>query len=132
MSIKVKGLDGREYSWNLVSYLNNNRNPSSLHLEARELLHTKYPFDQILEEVNLPGSNLIADFYIHSKKMIVEVHGQQHYKYNAHFFKTRGDFLQAQKRDKEKVRWAELNGITLVALPYNERENWERIIDERH
>jgi len=131
MSIKVRGLDGREYSWNLVNYLSNNRSPSSLHIKAREILHQLFPFDKILEEVSLPGTQLYADFYIHSKKLIIEVHGEQHYKFNPFFFKDKKSFALAQKRDRDKKSWAELNGITLVELPYNAQEKWESIINDR-
>ena len=130
--MKVLGLDGKQYSWNLAQYTSNNRNVSQLHSKARALLQEMYPMDAILEELLLPGTRLFADFYIHRLKMIVEVHGEQHYKYNAHFFSSKRDFLEAKKRDQDKKNWAELNGITLVELPFNEQKNWETIINERY
>jgi hypothetical protein len=130
--MKVLGLDGKTYSWNLAQYTSNNRNVSSLHSKARALLQQMYPMDAILEEVALPGTRLFADFYINRIKMIVEVHGEQHYKYNAHFFNSQKDFLQAKKRDQDKKNWAKLNGISLVELPFNEQNKWESIINERH
>lgn len=130
--MKVLGLDGKQHSWNLAQYTSNNRNVSQLHSKARALLQQMYPMDAILEEVLLPGTRLFADFYIHRLKMMVEVHGEQHYKYNTHFFSSKRDFLEAKKRDQDKKNWAELNGITLVELPFNEQKNWETIINERY
>ncbi len=133
--MKVRGLDGREYPWNLTGRRVNadDRRPrSKLHLAARQLLTDKYPVSPILEEVPLPGSgSLTADFYIPHRKMIVEVHGEQHYKYNKHFHGDKANFLAACKRDADKARWCEMNNILYVALPYSEDVDvWERIISE--
>lgn len=132
MSHKVLGLDGKTYNWNLVKYTTNNHNPSSLHIKAREILKKLYPFDAILEEVALPGSTLIADFYIHRIKTVIEVHGEQHYTYNNFFFKDKKSFLQASQRDKQKQQWCEINSITYIELPYNKIEEWEWIISQKN
>ena len=36
-------------------------------------------------------------------------------------------FLKAQKKDREKVEWCELNNIKLIELPYNEStDEWTK------
>ena len=133
--MKVKGLNGRSYAWTLRGHMpaaTGGPKKSSLHMTARTLLRTLYPFDNVYEEVSLPGSDgLTADFVIPTKKMLVEVHGEQHYKYNAFFHATALDFIESKKRDARKREWADLNGLTFVELPYNESvDQWlNRIIN---
>lgn len=122
--MRVKGLDGREYPWNLRGLQparDDARARSSYHLAARQLLQRLFPTTPILEEVPLPGSDgLRADFYLPMEKLIVEVHGEQHYKYVPHFHGDRLGFLAAKRRDASKETWCDLNGLRFVALPYSE------------
>lgn len=131
---KTRGLDGKEYTWNLSMYTNNAREHcSSIHLRARELLKSFFPCDVILEEVPLPGSRLFADFYIHNKRLMVEAQGEQHYEANNFFHKTNMQFYKGVYRDRKKAEWCELNNIILVTLPYNEGDNeWRERIKEAY
>lgn len=129
--MKFKGLDGQEYAVTLVD--KQRGAVSSYHERARHLLTKLYPFDKFFEEVTLPGSKteknkvLYADFYCHSKKLMIEVQGEQHGKFNSFFYSSKLDFLKAQARDKNKKQWCTVNGITLVELPYNESdEQWTK------
>jgi hypothetical protein len=133
--MRVKGLDGREYPWNLTGLMVNGddtRPRSSLHLTARKLLTDMFPVSPILEEVPLPGTgNLRADFYLPHKKMMIEVHGEQHYSYNKHFHGSKTNFLAACKRDADKKTWCNINNIKYISLPYNEDVDvWRSIISE--
>ena len=99
--MKVFGLDGREHNWNLTKskYRFGKKNCSKNHKKARSFLKNLFPHDIILEEVTLPGSvttsrkkPLYADFFLPSQKLLVEVHGEQHYTYNNFFYKTKQEF----------------------------------------
>lgn len=125
--MKCIGLDGRSYNLH-VERVEFRENESKLHTTARQIIKEIFPCDTILEEVRLPGSKLIADFLIFRPKLIIEVHGQQHYKYNSHFFNNKIDFLSAQKRDRDKIQWAEINNMRLIELPYNAMDDWRDII----
>jgi hypothetical protein len=132
--MKVKGLDGREYSWGIAS--KPRKNVSKHHLRARELLKKIYPCDVIAEELPLPGTKtsqnraLFADFYLHTRRIMVEVQGEQHSKYVAHFHNMdKRNFHKGKMRDATKREWCLLNNITLITLPYNEDEKqWENRI----
>lgn len=137
--MKIVGLNGREYTWNLTAYdifNDDKRKRSKYHLRARSLLKEIYSSYRILEEVKLPGSTelhrksvLYLDFYIPTLKRGFEVHGQQHYEYCSFFHKSMADFIKSQARDDDKTRWCELNGITLTILKYSESENeWRQRI----
>lgn len=133
--MKIKGLDGKTYSWTFYGqtvYAEDDRQRSSLHLRARMLLKELYPVDRVLEEVHLPGSgNLYADFWLPLRKKIIEVHGEQHYKYIPFFHGNYLNFVNAKTNDKNKELWCSINEITLVELPFNESdEQWKsRIIN---
>ncbi len=133
MNRKVVGLDGRSYPWRLAGHLpdgDDERPRSSFHLAARALLKAVFPLEQILEEIALPGSGyLSADFFLPHWNLVVEVHGQQHYCFSKLFHRDRNDFLAGKVRDRVKREWCELNGITLVELPYNEDlDEWRKRI----
>jgi hypothetical protein len=133
--MKIKGLDGREYSLNFVE--KRRGKVSQYHENARTLLLELFPFDKIYEEVGLPGSatskngQLTVDFFIPSKLLIIEVQGQQHEQYNSFFYPNRLDFFKAQARDRTKKEWCEINGLTLIELPYDKSNEWASTVKNR-
>lgn len=137
--MRVKGINGKEYTWNLSGYdvfNDDQRRRSKYHLKARNLLKEIYNSYRILEEVKLPGSTalnrksvLYLDFYIPSIMMGIEVHGQQHYEYSEFFHKSKANFLKAKARDEDKIDWCNLNNINLIVLKYSESEDeWRQRI----
>jgi len=81
-----------------------------------------YNLDYILEEFPCFGEGLFLDFFLPRRKIAVEVHGSQHFKYNKFFHATRADFIKQQKNDVRKQKWCELNDITLVVITHGEEE----------
>lgn len=125
MLVKVKGFDGRSHNLDLRNSepIGETRPRSSHHLEARKLLAQLFPADKRLEEIYLPGSGgLYVDFFLPNRAIMVEVHGEQHYKFNSFFHKTRLDFFKQLERDGKKEEWCELNNFTLIILPH-----WESV-----
>lgn len=137
--MKVVGINGKEYVWNLTGYdvfNDDKRKRSKFHIRARGLLKELFNSYRILEEVKLPGSTelhrksvLYLDFYIPSIKLAIEVHGQQHYEFCPFFHKSKADFLKGKARDEDKIAWCELNDIRLVTLKYTESDDeWRQRI----
>jgi hypothetical protein len=123
----VIGLDGEAHKMNIKSRTCDDGGKSKIHLAARALIKEIYPYDTIREEVTLPGTktqfnklNLIADFFLPMRSIIVEVQGAQHSKFNSHFYKNKMSFLKAKSRDNIKRMWCELNSFKLIELCYNE------------
>lgn len=126
---KVKGLDGREYHWNLTGHMiseNDLRPRSSYHLRCRILLKRIFPVSPICEEVSLPGTRKqTIDFYLPHQRIGIEVQGEQHYSMISHFHKNKKAFIEAQKLDVEKARWCEINNVRYIALAhYDSDERW--------
>ena len=109
---------------------------SKLHLAARELLIQLFPTVQVMEEVLVPLTRYekgYFDCYINTLKLVVEVHGQQHYKFNSLFHSSAQDFVNQKKKDRRKQEWCEYNNITYVELPYNEAtDKWKLRIQQRN
>ena len=76
----------------------------------------------------LLGTGLIADFFIPDIKVMVEIHGAQHYSFIKHFHKTKAGFIRSQKRDRLKKEWCELNDIIYVELPFDKKDEWATIL----
>lgn len=133
--MKILGLDGKEHSW-IPSNNTIEAKRSSLHEKAVLLLKEKFPFCNIIEEVVLAGTKtkfrnttLKADFFIPAKNLVVEVHGEQHFKYNNFFFNNKMEFFKAQSRDRDKKEWCEINNFHLIELLYSESiEEWKKKI----
>jgi hypothetical protein len=132
--MKVIGFDGRSYKIKLPKY--QRAACSKYHKKAKEIITQIFPFEPIHEEVVLPGSkcrftgSLYADFFLPNQIMIVEVHGEQHYKYLPFFHSSKLDFMKSQKRDKQKIEWCNLNNIKIVILPYNKESEWKNLLKE--
>lgn len=121
----IKDLDGNTINWLLTGHIAKGKilNKSSFHLQARSLISQTYPTMQILEEVPIQirkGETLYLDFYVPLKKICLEVHGEQHYKFIPFYHSTVLNFMRSQKRDREKKEWCETNNIEYIELPFNE------------
>jgi len=135
--MRVTGLDGKEHTWNPSSSESSSVQKSNLHKKAKKVLDIAFPYDRILEEISLVGTNtairrgtLRADFFVPNRNLIVEVHGEQHFKFNNFFFKDKLSFFKATARDRDKQEWCKINDIRLVEFNYNEDiDEWRRKIE---
>lgn len=110
---------------------NDKRQRSSLHVRCRELLRIMYPTQPILEEVPIPNMGLTCDFYLPFRKVVLECHGEQHYKFTPHFHKDRRGFAQSSARDMRKIEWCHMNNISVVVLPFSESDDeWRKRIED--
>lgn len=127
--MKVVDTHGNTHSWSLVGHkikANETKPRSSLHLTARNLIREEFPTDSVLEEVGLAGEQLFFDFYIPRRKLAIEVHGEQHYKFIKYFHGDLLGFQTAQRNDERKATWCQLNNIILIILPFNEsQDEWQ-------
>lgn len=133
----IKDLEGNSHKWQLTGNMayGKSENKSTLHLRTRKILKDLFPTLQILEEVAIPlrkAETLYLDFYMPLTRVCVEAHGEQHYKFIAHYHNNPLGFVRHKKRDKEKAEWCKINGIRLIELPFDENdEEWiKRILND--
>jgi hypothetical protein len=127
-------MDGRSHIINFENDTKECSNQSTLHLKAREIIKKCLPFCTVYEEVMLNGctknkSTLVADFFIPQLLILIEVHGQQHYKFTPYFHKTEAEFKLYVENDVVKKEWCTLNNISYIELPYNRIKEWKEIIN---
>lgn len=118
-------LDGHSHHWQLIGHSAKGKvnHRSSLHLKARDLIHSFFPTLQVLEEVPITirlAEVLYLDFYLPLIKTCIEIHGEQHYRFVSFYHQNTLGFIKAQRRDREKTEWCEINNIKQIILPYNE------------
>lgn len=78
----------------------------------------------VFEEFPVVGTRLSIDFFNASKKIAIEVQGQQHVKYTPFFHgKSKSNYIDQLKRDKEKLDFCKINDIKLVEVYYNDEIN---------
>ena len=78
----------------------------------------KIPFEREKQFRDLRNGLYKFDFYIPSRNSLIEVQGEQHFKFTKQFFKKREDFLKAQERDRIKIAYAAANNIPLYIIPF--------------
>lgn len=94
---------------------------SKIQFQAGQKLKQKFPYDSILEDITIPNSRCSLDFFIPSRKIAIEVQGEQHSNFNSFFHNTRRDFLDQQSRDEFKENFCILNKIRLIKI-YTEKD----------
>ena len=135
--MNVVNLDGDIVSCHLTGNIAKGRiaHKSSYHLLARDILIDLFPTLQILEEVSIPlrkNETLYLDFYIPLKRMCIETHGEQHYKFVAHYHGNTLGFLRHRKRDFEKQEWCDKNGIIYIEFTFDESdEQWQKRLEQQ-
>ncbi len=130
--MKVVDLYDNVHSWTFASSAKLHTNKSGLHNRAREVIEKVYPNSRYYEDITIPGFKpaLFADFFIPSLKIMIEVNGEQHYKFTPRFHTNRMAFFKAVQRDKKKAEFCEKNGIRLIILDYNNQHEWESLVNE--
>lgn len=89
----------------------------------------RFTMEQSFEGLNSPnGRALRFDFCVFDDDgnidFLIEYQGKQHYEPSAKFGGKKG-FFQQQYNDNKKRRFCQMNGFTLIEIPYTE----ENLID---
>ena len=81
-----------------------------------------FPLNVILKEhyVNYKGTKLFFDFYIKDLGVLIEIQGEQHFRFIKHFHKDKEGFVAHKGRDNLKIEYAAENDIGLAKIDYDE------------
>jgi len=113
--MKYKSLKGKEFTLTFGKKWKN-ESRSKFQAACAEVIKTRYPHDQILEEFYVPHDKFYIDFFIPARAIALEIQGRQHGAFVKHFHKTRRNFISAQDRDLRKQKWCDLNRVALVSV----------------
>jgi len=83
-----------------------------------------FPRYTIIKEVYIKYKNtrLFFDFFIKEFGLYIEVQGQQHVLFNAHFHETKENYWAQKRRDNLKIEYVQENSeLSLVRFYFNEK-----------
>lgn len=86
---------------------------------------SQYKFSECRYKKELP-----FDFYIPSKKLLIEYQGQQHYDKNSYYSKKNNNYIKIKKRDKIKKDFCKNNNFTLLEISYKNFQKIPQIMEE--
>jgi len=90
---------------------------SEFQFSVKEFLKTFWENQVVFEEFPIAGTKLSLDFFNASKNIAIEVQGAQHTKYTPFFHgNNKSNFIAQLRRDKDKLRFCEINNIKLVEI----------------
>lgn len=119
--MKLTDVYGREISIDVShrSYPPRTTHRSNRQMGVFTIIKEIYPSDIVLEEFTIPGSRMSLDFFIPSRRLAIEVQGEQHIKFIKYFHGNRAidkSFAEQKMRDASKNLWCENNKIRLVEI----------------
>ena len=100
---------------NLIDWRAKSR--SNLQFKFKQLFYPYWKNHIVYEEFPVYGTMLRVDFLNATKKIAVEVQGDQHESFNKFFHEnSRLKYLQSIKRDVKKEEWLSKNKFKLIEL----------------
>ena len=97
---------------------------SKMQFQAKQFLKKHWINHIVFEEFPVAGTKLSLDFYNANKKIAVEVQGKQHTKYVPFFHgSNKINYLNQLKRDRDKLKFCEINNIQLVEIYEGDKLN---------
>ena len=90
---------------------------SKIQFRTKQFLKKYWTNNVVFEEFPVAGTRLTLDLYNASKKIAVEVQGQQHRKYVPFFHgKYKSNYIDQLRRDKQKQEYCKINDIQLIEV----------------
>jgi len=90
---------------------------SKIQFKTKQFLKNFWLNQIVYEEFPVYGTKMKVDILNATKKIAVEVQGNQHNSFNKFFHNnSRLKYLESIKRDVQKAEWLEKNGYTLVEI----------------
>jgi len=94
---------------------------SNLQFKTKQFLKTFWLGHFVYEEFPVYGTAMSVDILNATRKIAVEVQGQQHSQLHKFFHDgSPNKFLESLARDKKKKDWLEYNGFILLEIEYDQ------------
>jgi len=117
--MRLYNIHGRLVKKNVSKYLINWDKPSrsKFQFSVKQFLKPYWCYQVCYEEFPVYGTRLKVDLINATKKIAVEVNGDQHSKFTPFFHgNSRAKYLESIKRDWKKTEWLEKNGFKLIEI----------------
>ncbi len=95
----------------------NKKSRSKLQFNVKQFFKPYWGGHIVYEEFPVYGTRLKVDILNATKKIAIEVQGQQHESFNKFFHdNSRAKYLDSIKRDAQKAAWLESNGFVIMYI----------------
>ena len=124
--MKLYSVTGRIINKNVSQFLIDwdKKSRSNIQFEVKQFLKPFWKNHICYEEFPVFGSRMKVDFINFTKKIAIEVNGEQHSSFNKFFHNnSRLNYLNSIKRDYKKAEWLEKNSIQLIELEKKDLPN---------
>jgi hypothetical protein len=132
--MRLYSTSGRLVNKNVSKYLIDwgKKSRSKIQFKIKQFLKEYWQNHIVYEEFPVYGTRLKVDILNATKKIAVEVNGNQHTSFNKFFHKTRMNYLLSLKRDHKKLEWLKTNDFELIEIEQKEvpMVNYEFIKDK--
>ena len=120
--MKLYNVRGRLQNKNVSKYLIDwdGKCRSKIQLKVKQFLKEFWENHVVYEEFPVFGTRLKVDLVNITKRIAVEVQGQQHTTYNKFFHGSRTGYWKSIKRDVQKDNWLVSNDFHLIEVNYDE------------
>lgn len=89
---------------------------SKFQFNVKQFLRPHWINHVVYEEIPLAGTRLSLDFLNFTRRLAVEVHGDQHRQFVKFFHGKREGLTDQIKRDMQKLEWLEINDFQLIEI----------------
>jgi len=97
---------------------------SKIQFETKNFLNKFWKNHIVFEEFPVAGTKLSIDFFNATKRIAIEVQGEQHTRYTPFFHGNhKSNYIDQLKRDRDKLDFCRINEIKLVEVYYNDEIN---------
>jgi len=94
---------------------------SKLQFKFKQFFYPYWKSNIVYEEFPVYGTMLKVDILNATKRIAIEIQGDQHESFNKFFHgNSRLKYLQSIKRDVKKEKWLEINGFKFLELYEND------------
>ena len=120
--MRLYSTSGRLVNKNVSKYLIDwkKKSRSKIQFKIKQFLKEYWQNHIVYEEFPVYGTRLKVDILNATKRIAVEVNGNQHTSFNKFFHKTRINYLRSIQRDHKKLEWLKTNDFELIEIEEKE------------
>lgn len=116
--MRLFNVRGKLVSKNVSKYIIDweGKSRSKFQEQIKLFLKPHWSYCIVYEEFPVYGTLLKVDILNATKKIAVEINGEQHYSYNKFFHGSIEGYANSLERDTIKLNWLEKNGYSLIEI----------------